>query len=118
MPGVEKEQSVDENQSAAEALEKMIAGESDSSPEKESESKDLPPNPESDSKPVLKDGPIEVIAIRKGNFDRERKMPGDKFFVKSFKQLGSWMECVDKVLEKKHIKAQNDKKLKQRSAGK
>lgn len=61
---------------------------------------------------------IEVVALHKGFFDSYRKKEGDKFLVRSEKQLGSWMECVDPELQKKHLARISAKKKERRSAGK
>ena len=44
---------------------------------------------------------IEVVASRKGFFGQQRYKENDKFKVKKFGQLGSWMRCIDPVMEKK-----------------
>jgi hypothetical protein len=65
-----------------------------------------------------KSGPIEVVALRKGFFKNHRKKPGDNFKVDSFDQLGTWMQCTDKVMQKKHEQAMAEKKAKIKAAGK
>ncbi len=49
---------------------------------------------------------IEVVATAKGFYKQARKVEGDKFSVAKFEQLGSWMKCVDPVMQKKHIENQ------------
>jgi hypothetical protein len=62
---------------------------------------------------IPKEG-IEVVATRKGFYNQNRYEPSDRFFVTSFEHLGEWMECVDKVFEKKRIEALKIKKAKAR----
>ena len=60
---------------------------------------------------------IEVMALRPGYFKGERKSEGAKFFVKSFKELGSWMRCLDRVAERKHneiMKKKHEELMKKR----
>lgn len=59
-----------------------------------------------ESKPVS----IEVIAMGPGFFKQGRKKEGDRFTVDSFDKLGSWMKCVDPVMQKKHEAEQRRKK--------
>lgn len=44
---------------------------------------------------------IEVVATRLGFYANVRRSTDDKFKVEKFSQLGSWMVCVDRTLEKK-----------------
>ena len=61
---------------------------------------------------------IEVVAIMDGHIDCSRKKPGDKFRVSSESKLGSWMECVDKDMQEKHlVNMQKLKLTKRQSAG-
>ncbi len=79
----------------------------------------MPPLPSASEKsevaPAQAPKAIEVIALRAGFFQRSRKAEGDKFSVSNFDQLGSWMKCVDPVLQKKHVA--NLKSLKDKRAG-
>lgn len=62
---------------------------------------------------------IEVVALRPGFFKQMRKSEGDKFVVEKFEQLGSWMKCLDPVMEKKHQEAMKQRKsaLRARASG-
>jgi hypothetical protein len=55
---------------------------------------------------------IEVVATGFGFYNQSRKREGDKFFVKGFEELGSWMICIDPVLEKQRQEFLNKKKAK------
>lgn len=66
-----------------------------------------------EAKPV--DRPVEVVALRAGFYQRERKVEGDKFMVASMQKLGDWMKCVDPKLEKLHQAAIKEKKAKLRA---
>lgn len=46
---------------------------------------------------------IEVVANARGVYKCSRKVENDRFFVDKFEQLGSWMDCVDPILQKKHM---------------
>ena len=54
---------------------------------------------------------IEVVATRKGFYNRERKNEGDKFIVKKKHLLGEWMTCTDPDLEVERIKFFKAKKI-------
>lgn len=56
---------------------------------------------------------IEVVASMKGFYNNRRIREGQKFFVKNFEDLGAWMICEDKALERKRLEF-----LKQKKAGK
>lgn len=45
---------------------------------------------------------IEVRALRPGFYQNSRKVEGDIFTVPSLDRVGTWMECTDRTLEKKH----------------
>ncbi len=60
--------------------------------------------------PPIKKGSVEVVALRPGVYKRDRKAKDDKFRLDSFEQLGSWMRCVDPVVEKKHQETMIEKK--------
>jgi hypothetical protein len=62
--------------------------------------------------PVAPSKGIEVVATMNGFYNQSRKKDGDKFFVKSFEELGSWMICIDPVLEKKRQEFLKQKKAK------
>lgn len=47
---------------------------------------------------------IAVTALREGFYGHQRMKPGQKFKVKSFEQLGSWMKCDDPKIEAKREK--------------
>lgn len=51
---------------------------------------------------------IKVKANRAGFIKQERKVAGDVFEVEEH-QLGAWMDCVDPVMQKKHLKRIADK---------
>lgn len=57
---------------------------------------------------------IDVIATRSGFIHNERKSEGDRFTVESMDKLGSWMQCVDPVMEKKHQEAMYERNRKLR----
>lgn len=61
--------------------------------------------------------PIEVVALRAGFYDLTRRSEGDVFTVNSMEELGSWMKCTDKEIEKVHQKMMAEKK-KKAAAGK
>lgn len=52
----------------------------------------------------------EVVATRAGFYNQHRKKAGDKFIVATFEKLGTWMECIDPILEKKRFKFFEEKK--------
>lgn len=58
---------------------------------------------------------IEVIALMKGFYKQRRIKEGQKFFIDSMDQLGSWMKCVDKTLAKRHEDKLSAEKLKARA---
>lgn len=58
---------------------------------------------------------IEVVALRAGFMNQDRKVEGDKFTVPTFNDLGEWMKCVDSTLEKKHQEIIKAKKLANRA---
>ena len=62
--------------------------------------------------PLISKQGIEVVAIRKGFYNRNRYKEGDKFFIRSEEQFGEWMKCVDPILEKKRIELYKSKKAK------
>ncbi len=62
--------------------------------------------------PVVPKKGIDVIATRAGFFGQQRISLGQKFVVKNFEQLGLWMKCEDKDLERKRVKSLEDKKRK------
>lgn len=55
---------------------------------------------------------IEVVATRKGFYNGSRLKEGDSFIVKSEEDLGEWMKCVDRSIEKKRVEILNSKKAK------
>lgn len=73
-------------------------------------------NPEDDNDSVvpvpLTKQVIEVVATRKGFYGQVRISEGTKFSVASFDDLGEWMKCTDKEIEKKRVKFLKDKKAK------
>ena len=60
--------------------------------------------------PMIPKEGIKVVALRKGFYNQNRIREGDKFIVKSFKQLGEWMRCEDKDLEEKRKEMLKNKK--------
>ncbi len=78
----------------------------------------LPPPPDhsggEQDAPAPKRKGIEVKALRLGVYKQHRKKAGDKFTIGSFEKLGSWMECTDPVMEKKHQAAMAERKAKLR----
>lgn len=65
--------------------------------------------------PAPKKKGIEVVALRAGFYKQSRKVEGDKFEVPDMSRVGSWMQCLDPVLEKQH---QASMKAKKSEAGK
>lgn len=63
--------------------------------------------------PKVPVGGIEVVATRKGFFGQQRYKKDDKFFVKSFEELGEWMKCSDSNFEKQRVAFFKEKKAKQ-----
>lgn len=55
-------------------------------------------------------GGIKVVATRKGFYNQNRIVIGQKFTVPSFDQVGTWMVCEDKLHEAKRLKLIEDKK--------
>lgn len=53
---------------------------------------------------------IDVVATGKGFYNQTRHREGDKFVVKSFEEIGSWMMCLDPVFEKKRQEILKNKK--------
>jgi hypothetical protein len=75
--------------------------------------REMPPLPskaseESEAVPPKKG--IEVIALRPGFFQQQRKVEGDKFTVVDMSKVGTWMKCVDPVLEKQHQSKMKEQK--------
>lgn len=65
---------------------------------------------------------ITVIALRPGFYMNHRRIEGDRFDVANFEDLGSWMKCVEPLMEKKHRaaiieKATTKKKVAKEDAG-
>ena len=60
--------------------------------------------------PIVPNKGIAVVATRKGVFKQQRLKEGDKFVVKDESQLGSWMKCIDPILEQERIKKFKKKK--------
>lgn len=56
---------------------------------------------------------IQVVALRKGFYNQDRKSAGDKFLIPSLKEWGTWMKCVDPKAQE-----QAEKLLKEKRAGK
>ena len=78
----------------------------------------LPPPPDHTGGEKEKSAPkkngIEVKALQPGFFKQHRKAMGDVFLIQTFEQLGSWMECTDPVMQKKHLAAMAERKVKLR----
>jgi hypothetical protein len=55
---------------------------------------------------------IEVVAQRKGFYNQQRYKEGDKFLIKSEKEFGEWMKCIDPSFEKKRVEFLKAKKAK------
>jgi len=62
--------------------------------------------------PLAPKSGIEVVATRKGFYGQRRINEGDEFRVKKFEDLGQWMKCKDKDLERQRVKFFKDKKAK------
>ena len=62
--------------------------------------------------PVVTSNGIEVVAVRGGFFNQQRLSEGAEFKVKKFEQLGEWMKCKDKALERKRVEFFKNKKAK------
>lgn len=60
---------------------------------------------------------IDVVALRSGFYEQRRIIEGEKFTVKKAEQLGSWMRCIDPVMQKKHQENLKAKKDAVRQAG-
>jgi hypothetical protein len=88
--------------------------------EDHAESKAMPSLPNADLKPIPKAAPmnIEVVANKPGFYKSRRKKVGDKFVVTRFSELGSWMTCVDPLIQKKHVEVLNERKAKRSGASK
>lgn len=63
-----------------------------------------------DIQPVGGHRPVEVIATRDGFYRQRRMVEGVRFTVPSMAKVGSWMKCVDPVLEKEHQKILAEKR--------
>lgn len=72
----------------------------DGQPELDAASEEMPQPAPPAPKPVSK-RMIKVRALRAGFIHNERKVEGDKFEVTE-KELGSWMECMDPLEQKRH----------------
>lgn len=59
---------------------------------------------------IIPKGGIEVVALRKGFYNNNRIIPGQRFRVSAMDKLGLWMECVDPTLEKERKKMLAGKK--------
>lgn len=53
-------------------------------------------------KPIANRGLIEVVALRDGFYKNQRIKEGHRFQVTDEKHLGTWMKCIDPVVQKKH----------------
>lgn len=60
--------------------------------------------------PIAPSKGIEVVAMGFGFYNQSRKIEGDRFFVKSFEEVGSWMRCIDPLFEKKRVEFLKSKK--------
>lgn len=45
-------------------------------------------------------GGIEVVALRKGFYNQYRIREGERFKIRSLKEYGRWMQCVESKFEK------------------
>lgn len=79
-------------------------------PSEQSEGEEQDVADENPSTKTLKD--IKVVALRAGFFAPHRKNENDEFTVPSFKQLGSWMKCLDPKIEREHQAALKAKRTK------
>lgn len=53
---------------------------------------------------------IKVKALRDGFMFQQRISAGEEFTISSFKQLGSWMKCLDPMMERKRKEIEKAKK--------
>lgn len=93
----------------------LLPGEVEASPEVEEKQTYIKPDENIDSKvdvPLVPKKGIPVTATRKGFYGQRRLRSGDKFVVKNFEDLGEWMECEDRGLEKKRREFFRKKKAK------
>ena len=102
--------------SPAEHVEEVVENASE---EKEDvkEEKPIYNNPDKDvdnevDVPITSKKNIEVIATRKGFYKQQRIKEGQTFFVTKFEELGLWMKCRDKSIEKKRLEFFKNKKAK------
>lgn len=59
-----------------------------------------------------------VEALGPGVYNRSRYTAGHKFIIDKWEDLGSWMKCVNPVLEEKHQREEIEKKKKLNAAKK
>ena len=62
------------------------------------------------------EGEIEVVANQKGFYNQRRIAKDQKFSVKSFEELGSWMICEDKKTEKLKVEMIEERKAARKKA--
>lgn len=62
---------------------------------------DLEPRNDSTMKVKSHKRGIEVMATRAGYYAQSRKAEGDRFFIESMEELGSWMQLMDAKAEQK-----------------
>ena len=53
---------------------------------------------------------IKVVAIRKGFFGGELRLPKDKFSIEDKSQLGSWMTVIESKVEPEKVKPKSKSK--------
>ena len=62
---------------------------------------DLEPRNDSTMKVKSHKRGIEVMATRAGYYAQSRKAEGDRFYIESMEELGSWMQLMDAKAEQK-----------------
>jgi hypothetical protein len=53
---------------------------------------------------------IKVVALRDGFMFQQRIKAGEEFTISNFSQLGSWMKCLDPMMERKRKEIEKAKK--------
>lgn len=120
MPSFENKEGVSSTSLSSPESEAALSKDGAASQEKNEEKQDLDKRPELDSPDNKSQSNVNVMenpkngikvkAIRAGFFKQKRIREGDEFTIKNFDQVGEWMRCLDKELEKKRVKFYEDKK--------
>lgn len=63
-------------------------------------------------KPMIVKSGIEVVATAPGFYKQNRIKVGERFTVANFEDLGMWMKCEDREIEKKRVEFLESKKQK------